>query len=548
MSDVERAAAGTPAPRGCFVDAAVIALAAVLIFTRLGVYPFWGDEADTVIYGRSIWETGDMIPWYGDNLYAYREGAQLTDLKNRSAPPLPFYLTAPFWGLAGDSRFWLRIPFALCGVGVVALMQYGWRRLGFTVGQRLLLGTALACNTSLLLYSRQCRYYALATLLSVAFVMLYLAYDGTRRRLAALVAVGCLLIATQFMTFAALTAAVLFDYVGWQQYRRKLTGREWLGLLVPLGLVFAVLTYVYNPMRSDLYPEPEERNYWLDRLKLLWWSVRDFNYCEYGVGPLLACVPLLAWFQAKRRGERLMLRLLVGSAVFLFATVLLVPQPVAWTRDADVRYLMPLIVPGTALSVLALWTLVGRRTAWAAPLVAVAVLTNVLHHPLDRARWQSTIYEYVQELRTPRRPASAVVAEWLQANVPAGKWVAVVPNDWLPPQLVLSPQFHYGWQLNKPSHPEEFADVDPPMWLYRRPVDFILVYGFTDIRRVVEEQVLPKLQAVGQTYEFVTALDAYFDDRTRPELIWHWFREQAYDKDKHAVYVYRRAPSPGENP
>lgn len=549
MTDVDRTPVAAGPPRGDWlVDLFVVAVAVVLIFTRLGHYPFWGDEVDNVIYGRAIWETGDMDPWYGDNLYAYRDGAQLDNLRNRSAPPLQFYLTAPFWGAFGDDRCGLRLPFALCGVGVIALMQWGWRQLGLTAGHRLLLGVALACNTSFILYARQCRYYALAALLCVGVVFLYLTYDGSRRRLAALVGVGCLLIATQFMNFAALMAAVLVDYLLWHRRQRSLGTREWLLLLLPLGFVFAVLLYVYNPLRSDLYPAPDERNYWLDRLTLLKWSLRDMNRCEYGVGCLMIAAPLLVLCRRVTRGDSLVLRLFTGTAVFFIATVFLMPQPVAWTREADVRYLMPLIVPATALGVFALLAITGNRVAWAAALVLVAVLTNVLHVPLNRDAWRSSLFDYVQELRTPRRPASAVVAEWLRENATAGEWCAVVPTDWLPPQLVISPQLRYGWQLEKPKHPEQFAEVDPRLFVYRAPVDWILVHGFSDIRRVVEGEVLPKLRAAGQNYEYVTTLDCYFDDRTRPELIWHWFREQAYDREKHAVYVYRRSPWPALSP
>ena len=50
-----------------------VAVAAVLLFWNLGFYPFWGDEADTVIFARGAWETGDLSAFYGKNLYAYLE-------------------------------------------------------------------------------------------------------------------------------------------------------------------------------------------------------------------------------------------------------------------------------------------------------------------------------------------------------------------------------------------------------------------------------------------------------------------------------------------
>lgn len=548
MTDVD-GAVGTA--RRSWLDYAVcllVALSGGLMFYDLGRYPFWGDEGDTVIFGRGAWETGDLDAWYGDNLYAYRNGAPLEHLKNRSAPPLPFYLVAPFWGLFGDSTFWLRVPFALCGLGVVALMARNWRRLGFTPAQRLLLVGALACSTSFVLYARQCRYYALATLLSVALVALYVQYDGTRRRMAQLVVVASLLIAVQFMNFAALMGAVLVDYLVWQNRVRRLSTREWLVLLIPVSLVFCVLVYVYNPLGKDLYPVPENRNWWLDKLKLLWWSVRDLNRCEYGALALLALAPLVGWRQSHRDGNALVLRLFVGSVVFLVLTTLLSPQPVDRTSEADVRYLMPLIVPGTALTILVLLALVRGRVWMAAPIAGVLIFSNVLHIPWKPSEWRSSLVEYVAELRSPRSPSSRVVSDWLKQNVPPGRSVALLPTDWIAPLIIHAPHAFYAWQLDRPKRADDYAGLDERLFLYHTPVDVIVLYGFGNLREVFERDVLPRLQNAGQPYQRWTTLDTYYDDRTRPELIWHWFHEQAYDREKHAVYVYRRSNSPSLSP
>ena len=65
------AAVSSPSPIGARQALSValvgLAVAAALIFTGLGEYPFWGDEADTVIFARGVWETGDTTAWYGEN-------------------------------------------------------------------------------------------------------------------------------------------------------------------------------------------------------------------------------------------------------------------------------------------------------------------------------------------------------------------------------------------------------------------------------------------------------------------------------------------------
>jgi hypothetical protein len=56
---------------------AILALAVVLLFTRLGHRPLWDDEANTALVGEGVLQSGDTSVSVGRNLVLFRNGANL---------------------------------------------------------------------------------------------------------------------------------------------------------------------------------------------------------------------------------------------------------------------------------------------------------------------------------------------------------------------------------------------------------------------------------------------------------------------------------------
>lgn len=519
------------------VGVVAVGVAAALVFTRLGYYPFWGDEADTVIFSRGVWETGDTRAWYGENLYAYRNGALLSGFVNRATPPAAYYVAAPFWGLGGADRRMMRLPFALCGLATVALtLRWAYVR-GASSSAFVLSAVALALNVSMILYSRQCRYYSLGMLLTVLVGYLYDRYDGDRRRLGCLAATMCLLAATHYLNFAAVAAALVVDYVVRGRSRPRLSLADWAILVVPTGACLVALVAIYNPLDKHDLPNADSQGFVVDKLRLLGWTLRDMSRCEYGVPVVMAAAPLVAWL----RRDFGLARLFVACATFVVVTTLLSPQPVGKEGDADVRYLAPVVVPCVALTVLTLVVVAGRRPWWAAAPTLLLIATNVLQVPWDRDAWRSTLGEYLHELREPRRTATAALADWLTTNAAAGTPVGMIPTDWLASSIVAAPHVRYGWQFYADG-PGVIHGLPEVMYVGSAPVDVLVVMGISDNNDEVRRELLPALARQGWSYRLDAVLDVYFDDRTRPELIWHWFRDRPYDRSKHPVYLYRRTP------
>jgi hypothetical protein len=338
-----------------------LAVSSVLLFWNLGWYPFWGDEADTVIFARNVWETGDTGVEYGRNYYLYRSGVLLNDMKNRSTPPLAYYIAAPFWGAFGPDHFWMRAPFAFFGLATVGLVcRWLWRS-GASVSMWLCVGAAVALNVQFLLYARQCRYNSLATLLTLAVAYLYVFYRGKISQVVGIASLLILLAATQYLHFAALGAALLVDYGLWRRHERPLTTRDWLWLGIPIVIVVVPLVWVYNPIGKNSMGDDMTSSFFTDKLKLLWFSLRDMNNCEFGAGIILLLAPLVAW----RRRDTTLLRLFVACVVYLLATTLCSPQPMKNADAADVRYLAPLLIPCLYLTIRTIDAALGSR-AWLA--------------------------------------------------------------------------------------------------------------------------------------------------------------------------------------
>src|SRR5688572_30746883 len=88
-----RIAAGPPIAAGTLVASAA------LLFSGLGRYALWEDEAVTALHAQGVWRTGDTTAVVGRNVVGYRAGSPLSGLRERYTPPLACYMAAPFVGL-----------------------------------------------------------------------------------------------------------------------------------------------------------------------------------------------------------------------------------------------------------------------------------------------------------------------------------------------------------------------------------------------------------------------------------------------------------------
>ncbi|HPD13980.1 MAG TPA: hypothetical protein PLE19_03480 [Planctomycetota bacterium] len=517
----------------------ILAGSAALLFTRLGRHAFWNDEAYTALLAQSVWRTGDTGAVIGHNLLAFQGGAALENLRHRFDPPLAYYVAAPFLGILGGSAWAGRLPFAFCGLATVALMvRWAWRQSAPPSAWGVL-AVALLGNVSLMLFSRQCRYYALAMLLSTALAYLYVhgreAETPRAQRLRWLLAMAALsvcLLATNYINYAAFYACAAADYLAWGRRRCRLARRDLALLFAPQVILGGLIVAVWNPLGKAVVPH-ESASWLADKATLFWWNLRDLSRCEFGVAALILSAPVLCW--ATR--DAWLLRAFTALLVYVAAATLLSPQPVSVTSFADVRYLVPLVPLCIALGVLCVRALGRRLPAAAVPLAVAAFGTNLLQlgpHLGDPVR--STLAEYLGELARPRTTAYGAAAAWVNANVAEGESVWVLPEYAVSPLMFHAPRAVYAWQLSWPPA-EQFRGLPDIHFKDRVPPDVILAFGpvVQPLRRI-----LAAWESRGWRYDQAATLDVYWRDDARPELFWHAFRPVArFDRATEGICIFR---------
>jgi hypothetical protein len=509
-----------------------------LLFASLGHHALWDDEATTAMVAKRVWETGDTSAVVGHNIIAFRGGAELEDLKIRYVPPLQYYVAPPFVGLFGDNATGGRAPFAICGLLCVALMLWWLGKERASLPAWVLTGIGILGNVSFFLYFRQCRYYGLTILVSVAMAYVYLHWNGRRRGVIVLVILSLCLLASNYLSYIAVYCCLAVDYAIWGRHRRSLKPVDWAILLVPQVVLGGAIVHVWNPLGKHVVDA--SAGHWLaDRFTLLWWNFRDLDRCEFGVGLLLLAAPLLYLLTR----NTWLFRSWMALAVYVVAIALVSPQPVSGNVVADVRYLVPMIPLCVAIAVMVLLA-VSRRLVWAAvPLGLLAFGTNLLH-----GTWafdtpvRSTVAAFVGELKSSAKDSYTIAARWINENVPEGKSVRVLPEHMAYPLMFHAPRAVYAWQLPYPPEPC-FKGLDPIHFQGVIPTDYLVVFGPSVVD--VLKHGLPSHVRQDAGYALAARLDVYWCDMHRPELVLRSFEPVTqFDPNTEAVYIFRRVGKP----
>jgi hypothetical protein len=529
--------------------AIIFVMSALLLFARVGHYAIWDDEAMISLVAKGILRTGDTSVLPDDhNIVAYRNGLLVRDLHDRSTPPLAAYLTAGSFALFGENACSARLPFALFGLALVALLLWwSWvERADWLT--TVLFAMAILGNVSLFLYCRNCRYYAPTIFFSVAIAFLYLRCKGATRGLLAISLLSILLFAANYMAYVLLYLCIIADYFIWRRKERPLGWKDWLVLLGPQLIANAGIASVWNPLKTQ-FGGYVARNDLADRFTLFFWNLRDLNACEFCVGILVLAAPFVGLIYKKPwlvRGS-------LALGIYVAAATAVSPQLVHDTSVADVRYLVPLIPLCLALEVLTLVCLFGKKPRLALGIAFIAFTTNLLHGGLffsaamlpeqTRPFKYSTLASYLSELISPPDDPYAVTAKWIREHVRERESVWVAPDYMAYPLMFHAPQATYAWQLAVNNHDPQFAALPPIHFQGRVPPDYIIAFG------PVVRQIAQMLQNWNPVrYERVATLDCFWKDMYRPELFWRTFMPIThYNKQLEAIYIFKRI-APVETP
>lgn len=568
---------------------AVFLASGFLVFWNLGHYALWDDEASTALFGVGVWRTGDTTAVIGHNIVAYDSGKDLSGLHERFMPPLPAYLVAPFVGILGQSAFAARIPFAIMGwVCIGWMLWWAMKAQGNASSIELnnpahdrpstsliIFAIAILGNVSLFLFSRQCRYHAPVLLSSVAIAFFYINRKRERWRLAAMALFSVILLASNYLQFAALYACLLVDYVIWQRNvpperdndstietqgvhidlpqqsgtrKSALVSRRLLQnasiLFLPQIIVGCIILSIWNPFATRT-TGPFEPSSVSDKLNLVWLFLRDANLCEFGIIGLLLVGPALYFLNKNIWLIR------IPAAILTYTLVIAFLCPIQSARYAEVRYMVPTIPLWITLGTLVLHTVLNALFAksrsrllnvFAASAAAIllfwtnlASLNWAIPTPPFTVSLRSSPILYVRELLAEYPDPYTLTARWLKRNVTPLQTVWTLPSYAAYPLMFQVPEAVYGWQLTYPPAPQ-FQKLPPIYFMGQQPPDYIVAFAED---RLPALDAIRQMRDVGWNYYQVQRLDFYGRDLYRPELYLRTFSPVAFDPETQAIYIYK---------
>jgi len=520
----------------------VLAAAAFFILVNLGHYPLWDDEATTALYAQSVWRTGDTHAILDHNLVAYNSGAELENLRNRYIPPLGFYLAAPFVGLGGATSWYARLPFAICGLLTIAFILFWLWKSSASLKTWYLMSAGILGNVSLMLYARQCRYYAPTILATTILAFLYIYRDSRKRTFFAIIITSLILFSANYMSYVAAYACILVDYLIWGRKTRPIKYSELAIIFIPQIILGGLLFSLYNPIGKNIFNYTSSS--WLsDKIMLFFLNLREFNGCELGVGILIILAPILY----HRTKDKRMLQVPMAMLTYIFVVSILTP-PIF--RLAYVRYLAPLIPLAIFTAVLSIKALTVRQKWLAIPIAVLAFGTNILHGgPLTRTdtglafsrvlsvgRFRSTVIDFTRELISPPPSAYRETADWINQNVEDKESIWVTPGIATYPLMYHAPKAIYAWQIITPS--EQFLNLDDIHFFGRMPPEYIIAFG-PHVENA--NRLLSEVKKRNINYVLVKQINRYWYDLIRPELSWHSFFEiKSFSLKTEAIYIFEQ--------
>jgi 4-amino-4-deoxy-L-arabinose transferase-like glycosyltransferase len=517
---------------------ASLLIAAVLAGAGLNRHPFWDDEAETALFARNIAEHGTRSAWDGNNVAAFRGGINLDEhLIQADVPPLQYYVAAASFRLFGAGTVTGRLPFLLCGLIALWLLD---RWAATYLGPQFpswLPSLLLALNVPFLLYIAQCRYYALALLSTAGLLWAWSAAErGIRPRLAclggALAMIG--LFESNYMDAVAMACALGAGLVHPAQWRRSsLLFLGAIGLALAAAMAELMLTHdvvgTWNARRGEIDPLAR---FWI----LLSWQVQGLGPFEFF--PVLPLPLLVLPWVMKRLAPlrpvsgRALLALLMIPVIMIVIAVLS-PQDPKNSPIADMRYDLPIFVIGAVITASAIHILAAAGGRAAAALAAgVIVMSNAAYLGSDRL--QCTLCERLREIADSHPSGTGAMLQAATGLTP-GTSVVVRPAYMTLSLMFYRPDLRFPGVLDpqKALAPETRALL--PSWVYccAEPPDVLLVgHG-----SVGPNEELP---TGGHEYAMANVLKLFWFDRTRPELPWHSFRYDDADDQRLGILVFKR--------
>jgi 4-amino-4-deoxy-L-arabinose transferase-like glycosyltransferase len=518
-----------------------------LLFVGLDNNVLWDDEAGGALVAKSVVKTGRISGWDGRNLQCFGEGASLYENLDSREPPLFILLAALSFKLFGYSTWSARLPFVLCGLASLLVLWPVLKRSFPEFGAvRYYAFSLVAFSYSFLMYSRQCRYYALALLAALCGYYFYLRILKRPSFVNFLLCLGSLLALffTHFLVGAAFIISLVV--VHFVFHRHGFSTRSWVCSII--SAVAAVLATLPYAVAHRIWERPDIGKPSLSaRPVLLYWNYRELDLV--GFFPFLAVVALLAFLVRYRKKEfvpRAVWEWLSFVGLVPVWIALFSPQPANWQGVSggltDVRYMYILLPFCAGCMAVLLWILHrGFGAVFAFLVLALMLCSTLLTFNINNqpVRWPlpGFVYEIHHDYVTPYDTTVA----YLAGNAADEDVLFCLPNYTASVfHFYLGDRIRIGSTLHRESCPiavEHLRESGFVPYVDEYFPDWIAAFSM----REGHAGMMEYFSRGPYAYKVDQLIRMFWKDMTRPELPWHSFTPQPQPAQPGAcIFIYRR--------
>jgi hypothetical protein len=472
------------------VAAAIVGLAAILLFWDLTAKDLWQDEAATAVLATRMLKFGRPLAYDGVNLltidmqdddddatlsrrdkgpkgaidYFVRRGDFKPDTTWKWQPWGLFAIAAVSIELLGQTTLAARLPFALAGLATVPLLFYLVRKHLGSFSAAALATLLLVSNTYWILHARQCRYYSVSSLFLVLTLLAYARWQWGGRSPVAFIAAAWCWFQVDYGTVLPVLAVLFLEAL--------LADRRALWRTVRAGAILAATLLPFVFFYDLLHRGSDADSTWLGRFRH-----NLFNTNEY-VAPMLVVLAVIFLLRRDWRvlpaAER---RLVTVGAAIVMALTLWIPTVTVYSF---VRYVIIAAPVGAMLTAWALVRLLARHRGLVWPAAAVLIFTPWVSLPLRALApppdwWEGSVW-YRAELKDLRAEIfghqpdpNRLVIDWLRKNSSPSDQILINYED-IPLMYYLPNPIRGGIAAFRV---EDDARTPPRFVVLRHSVDFV---------------------------------------------------------------------------
>ena len=526
-------------------------ISAFLIFYNLDNAYMWDDEAQVGIIARNFLQTGKLTGWDGVNLFGYRNGTLLDKNLRPINPPMDYYITAASYFIFGKINTWTsRFPHVLIGfIGVLIFIFFVKDFFKEENPVLLIFSTIGLClSVILILYLKQCRYYAEAITSSICILYFYSKYLHTSKLkyLISLSIFSILLFYCQFLICVVFLLSLTVSHlICYHSHINKKTFKD-TAYAASIFLISTIPYAIYFKIWQR--PDSTENINWLtSRIKLLYLNFKDINLFYFSPY-LLIIVFATASFFIKTKNRNLIKKYLFILTLIIsntFFTSLLSIQLIQYAKYADVRYLICIIPLGIILSSIFLYIVFKHVNKLAAILLLIIFTTTNLYSYFPYSNWEFKwlLPAYLREMTHKYPTATEETSKYIKEHIPQNSKIFVNPNYKLSSLMFYAPNYKYIAQLNQNSKIKNILPLEKYPYLYQKSSlpDYIILFGFFNLYCIdFFNQQLKINNIYYKKYQLFQTFKIFHRSTQLPELIFHKFIPVTINNAfPNCIYIYQ---------